>query len=140
MAKYNRILSLFPSIYGARDNTKLLASVVRALAGPLEEADSLLFRIQRAHRLNVAEYENDIVRLAAALDLNPFHFEDILQDKKLSSDQRLTALRSRIKRIATLHLKGLGTPWAIFESTAIFLNTTIVPEQTGDPLVATAWR
>jgi hypothetical protein len=135
MAKHNRILSLFPSIYRARDNTKLLASVVRALAEPLEQADSLLFRIQRAHRINVAEEADDIVRLAASLDLAPFHCEDILQDKTLSSDERLNALRNRVKRIARVQLEGLGTPWAVLEAAAIFLNATIVPEQTGDPLV-----
>jgi hypothetical protein len=135
MAKYNRILKLFPAIYRARDNTKLLSDVARALAAPLEEADILLFRIQRAHRINVAEDAEDILRLAAILDLKPFHFEDLLQDGSLSYERRLDSLRARTKRVARLFLNGLGTPWAVLESAAIFLNASIVPEKRGDPLV-----
>jgi hypothetical protein len=135
MAKYNRILSLFPSVYDARDLSKLLRYVVQALAAPLEEADNLLFRIQRAHRLNVAEEAIDIIRLAGALNLTPLHFEDLVQDSTLTGSQRLDAMRARVKRIATLHLDGLGTPWAIFEAAAIFLNATIVPESPGAPLI-----
>ncbi len=135
MAKYSRILSLFPSVYEARDTTKLLRYVVQALAAPIEEADTLLFRIQRAHRINVAEQADEIVKLAATLDLTPFHFEDILQDASLSYSDKLNALRARVKRIAQLHLKGLGTPWAVLETAAIFLNATIVPENSGDPLI-----
>jgi hypothetical protein len=135
MAKYNRVLSFFPSIYDARDPSKLLPYVVQALAAPLEEADSLLFRIQRAHRINVAEEAIDIVRLAGVLNLTQFHFEDILQDDSLAYPQKLDALRARVKRIARLLLLGLGTPWAVFESAAIFLNATIVPDGTGAPLI-----
>jgi hypothetical protein len=135
MAKYSRILKLFPSFYRARDNTKLLSEVARALAAPLEEADTLLFRIQRAHRINVAEDAEDIVRLAAILNLTPLHFEDLLQDASLSYEHRLDSLRARTKRIARLFLTGLGTPWAILESAAIFLNASIVPENKGDALV-----
>jgi hypothetical protein len=135
MAKYNRILALFPSIYDSRDSSKLLRFVVQALAAPLEEADSMLFRIQRAHRINVADQAGDILRLAAALNLTPFHFEDILQDDSLTSDQKLDALRTRVKRIARLHLQGLGTPWAVLESAAIFLNATIVPDKVAGPLI-----
>ena len=97
MAKYNRILKLFPSIYDARDPSKLLRYVVQALAAPLEEADTLLFRIQRAHRINVAEEAIDIVRLAAALNLTPLHFEDLLEDESLTEPQRLDALRARVQ-------------------------------------------
>jgi hypothetical protein len=135
MAKYSRILSLFPSIFDADDPGKLLQYVVQALAAPLEEADNLLFRIQRAHRINVAEQADDILRLAAVLNLTPFHFEDVLQDDSLTYSQKLDALRMRVKRVARLHLVGLGTPWAILESAAIFLNATIVPENPGDPLI-----
>jgi hypothetical protein len=135
MAKYNRILALFPSVYNAREKNKLLRSVVQALAAPLEEADTLLFRIQRAHRINVAEQSDDVVKLGATLNLSPLDFEDLLQDDSFSEAARLDFLRSRIKRIAQLHLKGLGTPWAMLEATAIYLNATIVAEQPGDPLI-----
>src|SRR5262249_28053578 len=135
MAKYDRILKLFPSVYDARDKNKLLRYVVQSLAAPMEEADSLLFRIQRAHRINVAEDVNDIVKLAATLDLTPLDFEDIVNDDALPYTQKLDVLRKRVKRIAQLHLNGLGTPWAALEATAIYLNATIVPEQSGDPLI-----
>lgn len=135
MAKYDRILNLFPAIYAATDRTKLLYEVVRILAQPLEEADTHLFRIQRAHRLLVAEHAEDIIRLSAALGLSAFHFEDILVDKTLDYGRKLAAMRNRVQRIARVHLAGLGTPWAVMESAAIFLNATIVPERNGDPLI-----
>ncbi len=135
MAKYSRVLSFFPSIYGARDKSKLLAMVARALAAPLEEADTLLFRIQRAHRINVAEQADDIVKLAGALNLTAADFDDLLQDDSLTYARKLDFLRARVKRIAQVHLKGVGTPWAVLESAAIYLNATVVPENPGDPLV-----
>ena len=135
MAKYGRILKLFPSVYDALDPSKLLRFAVRTLAAPLEDADGLLFRIQRAHRLNVAEDAGDIVLLAGALNLTPLHFQDLTGNSNLTRSQLLDALRARVKRIAGLHLIGLGTPWAVFESAAIFLNATIVPAAPGAPLI-----
>src|SRR5438552_2030410 len=104
MAKRDRILQRFPAFYRTADRTKLFADVVTNLAGCLEEADKHLFRIQRAHRLRVAEHIEDIIRLGASLDLTPFHFEDLLADKSLSYDARLDLMRSRTQRIARLHL------------------------------------
>jgi hypothetical protein len=135
MAKYNRILALFPSVYGARDSSKLLRTVVQSLAAPLEEADTQLFRIQRAHRINVAEEAEDIVRLAGALNLTEADFDDLLQDDSLDYSRKLDFLRARVKRIAQVHLRGLGTPWAVMEAAAIYLNATIVPENPGAPLI-----
>lgn len=135
MAKSDRILSFFPAFYRATDRTRLLSEVVQLLAQPLEEADTHLFRIQRAHRLKVAEHVEDIIRIAAALNLTAFHFEDILTDKALDYSQKLALMRERVQRIARVHLNGLGTPWAILESAAIFLNATIVPERPGGPVI-----
>src|SRR5437773_5759772 len=104
MAKADRIVGYFPSPYQARRHTKLLYDVVSTLASPLEEFDSLLFRIQRAHRLRVAEHAEDVVRLAVALNLTPFHFEDILNDTNLSYEDKLARLRERVGRIAQVHL------------------------------------
>ena len=92
-------------------------------------------RIQRAHRINVAEQTEDIVNLAGTLHLSPLDFEDLLQDESIPYTVKLDFLRKRVKRIAQLHLKGLGTPWAILEAAAVYLNATIVPEQPGDPLI-----
>lgn len=135
MPKADAVLDVFPSIYGAGDRRKLLAEVVGALAQPLDEADSHVFRIQRAHRLLVAPHPDDIVLLAAALDLDEFHFEDLLGDAPIEHELRLELMRERVQRIARLHLSGLGTPWAVIEAAAIFLNATIVADRDGEPLV-----
>lgn len=136
MAKSDRILGCFPSFVRTRDTTKLLHEVVTELARPLEEGDTHLFRIQRAHRLLVAEDAGDIVRLAGALNLTAFHFEDLNADTSLSYSARLQLMRDRVKRVAALHLLGLGTPWAVMEAAAIFLSARIVPERDGEPLIA----
>jgi hypothetical protein len=135
MAKSDRILSYFPAFYTAADPEKLICEVVRLIAKPLEEVDTALFRIQRAHRLQVNEQTEDIIRLAAALNLTAFHFEDILTDEALDYSLRLALMRERVERIANIHLKGLGTPWAVLEGAAIFLNVAIVPDRSGGPLI-----
>jgi len=135
MSRAERVLGVLPACYRATEPGKLFGAVASALAGPVEEADTHLFRIQRAHRLLVAEQAEDVVRLAAALNLNAFHFEDLLGDRELEEQARLEALRERVQRIARLHLDGLGTPWAVLEAAAIFLNARIVADRQGDPLV-----
>src|SRR5438105_9125238 len=100
MAKADRIAGYFPSLYRSGGRTKLLNQVVAALADPIEEADSLLFRIQRAHRLNVAEHPTDILRLAAALHLAPTHFDDLLAASDIPYADRLERMRERVRRIA----------------------------------------
>jgi hypothetical protein len=132
MAKSERILSFFPSFYGATEQYKLLHEVVRQLALHLEEADTHLFRIQRAHRIRVAEQAEDILRLAALLNLTPFHFEDLLASEALEYEQKLALMRERVQRVARVHLRGSGTPWAVLQGAAIFLDATIVPERPGD--------
>src|SRR4026208_1680924 len=81
MSKADRILEFFPSYCGADDRTQLLHEVTRNLAAPVEEADTLLLRIQRAHRIKVAEHADDIVLLAGALTLTSFHFAAISHDE-----------------------------------------------------------
>jgi hypothetical protein len=136
MAKTDRILACFPSFFRTRDTTKLFHEVVTRLAQPLEEADTHLFRIQRAHRLLVAEDAEDIVRLAGALNLTAFHFEDLENDTSLTYAARLSLMRDRVARVARLHLLGLGTPWAVMEAASIFLSARIVPEREREPLIA----
>lgn len=135
MSRAERVLGALPAFYRAGEPGKLLGVVARALAGPIEEADTHLFRIQRAHRLLVAEQAEDVVRLAAALNLDAFYFEDVLGDRELAEPQRLEVLRERVQRIARLHLVGLGTPSAVLEAAAIFLNARIVADRQGEPLV-----
>ena len=135
MAKAERILEFFPSYCGATESTKLLHEVTRMLAAPLEEADTHLLRIQRAHRIKVAEHADDIVLLAGALNLTAFYFEDILGDADLAYEQKLSLMRERVRRIARVHLVGLGTPVALLETAAIFLNANIVREKPDAPLI-----
>jgi hypothetical protein len=136
MGKADRILDFFPACYRTVDRAKLLATVVGRLAQPLDECDAHLFRIQRAHRLKVAEHVVDIMRLAGIMNLTSFHFEDIVDDQSLGYADKLTLMRDRVQRIANLHLQGLGTPWAILEGTAIFLRGTIVPQDDQSPLIS----
>ena len=135
MAKHDRILSLFPAFHSARETTKLLYHVVRALAEPVEAADMLLFRIQRAHRLRVAEHADDIVRLAALLNLDPVHFADILARTGVPYERRLDSMRRRVQRVAEIHLDGLGTPGALLAGAAVFLDADLVPSAPDAPLV-----
>jgi hypothetical protein len=152
MPKHERALALFPSFYDTLQPNGLLYDVARRLGEPLEHADTLLYRIQRAHRLLVVEDLGDLVRLGAALDLGPRHFDDILGEPppdepgeerggnvrdllRTAYAERLDAARQRIQRIARLHLDGLGTPWALLEGAAIFLDADVVPDQADGRLV-----
>lgn len=132
MGKAQAVLDLFSTPYGMREPHKLLRHVVEALAHPLEEADSHLFRIQRAHRIRVAEDTEDILLLAAALNLTEIHFSDLLTDEEIEHDERLRLMRRRVRRVARLHLQGSGTPWAIVEGTSIFLDATVIPPTEGE--------
>ena len=140
MPKHERALGFFPSFYDVRQPNGVLYQVAQHLAAPLERADSSLFRIQRAHRLLVAEDLGDLVRLAAALNLSARHFDDILSEPPVEMGEdagsfrqrlvdayasRLDAMRQRIQRVARLHLDGLGTPWAMLEGAAIFLGADV---------------
>ncbi len=135
MARADAVLEVFPSFFGASVPSKLLAGLVGALAEPVDEADAQVFRIQRAHRLLVAPHATDIVRLAGALDLSEFHFEDLMGNRALDYDLLLQMMRARVQRVARLHLDGLGTPWSVIEAAAIFLNATVVPDAGGEPLI-----
>ncbi|BBH71861.1 hypothetical protein ACTI_85460 [Actinoplanes sp. OR16] len=131
MSKADRVLGSLPHFYRAGEPGKLLGRVVRDLAGPVEDADTHLFRIQRAHRIGVAEQPVDVVRLAALLGLTPFHFEDLAGEP---TGMRLAMMRDRVQRIARLRLGGLGTPDGILEIAAIFLGARIAgPVRRVDP-------
>ncbi|MGH2897471.1 MAG: hypothetical protein ACRDMZ_02265, partial [Solirubrobacteraceae bacterium] len=127
MPKSARILGLFPSTI-ATESFSMLATVVSALAGPIEEADTLLFRIQRAHRIRVATQADDVLLLANALNLQPQHFDDLLSDQEISYDRMLAAMKRRIERIARQHLNGLGTPRAVVDAAAIMLGAELTRE------------
>jgi hypothetical protein len=127
MGKAQAVLDLFPSPYAMREPRKLVRAVVEALAHPLEEADTHLFRIQRAHRLEVAEHAEDILELAAVLGLERRHFDDLLESDEIPYADKLRLMRRRVRRVARLHLEGAGTPWAVVEAAAIFLDADLAP-------------
>lgn len=135
MPRAEHVLDVMPAVYGASDRLKLLSRVVTALADPMDEADSSLFRIERAHRLLLAERSEDLVRLAAVLRLDATHFDDLVNDPGLSPEQARALIRERVQRVARVTLRGLGTPWAVLESAAAFMNATIVPDEEGGPLI-----
>jgi hypothetical protein len=134
MGKAAAVIEVLPSVYGADDPHKLVAEVVRSLAVPLEAADGELYDIQRAHRLQVAPTPRDVVHLAAALDLDQFHFEDLLT-APVDRGLRLEIMRDRVRRVAALHLDGLGTPWAVVAAATLFLAGRLVAEEEGGPLL-----
>jgi hypothetical protein len=125
MPKSARILGLFPSTI-ATESFSTLATVVSALAAPIEEADTLLFRIQRAHRIRVAPQTDDVLLLANALNLQQQHFGDLLADEDIGYERLLAAMKRRIERVARLHLGGLGTPRAVVDAAAIMLDAELV--------------
>ena len=131
MARAEKIIGLLPCIYGAGDRTKLINKVVRDFASPMDEADGHLFRIQRAHRIDVAENLGDLIRLAALLRLGPEYFEDLVELATTDYKTALERLRQRIRRLAGLHLGGLGTARAILESSAILLDAEILGNAEG---------
>lgn len=127
MAKFERILDRFPSFCAAGSASSLLHQLVRELARPIDELDTHLLRIQRSHRLLVAEDTRDVIRLAAAIGLAASDLGDVVGDASLTTSQQLDMLRERIQRVARLSLEGLGTPWAVLEGVATFLDARIVP-------------
>ena len=151
MPKHERVLSLFPSFYDATQPLSLLYQVAQRLSEPLEAADTRLYRIQRAHRLLVVDDLGDLLRLAAALNLSPAHFADILGEAAPDPGSdgnaglrrwlieaysaRLHAARDRVQRIARVHLDGLGTPWALLEGAAIFLGAHVLGDSQGHEVV-----
>ncbi len=134
MGKTRAVLDVLPSVYGAGDQGKLLAAVIDALAIPLEAADGELFRIQQAHRLMVAPQTRDVRNLAAVLDLQDVHFQDLLETG-IDGQSRLQMMRRRVRRIANLHLDGLGTPRAVVDAAAALLGGELVADGDGEPLL-----
>jgi hypothetical protein len=69
-----KILDRFPSFMLAPSPDKVLASIAVALGGDLDECERLASRIQRSHRLAVADEAGDVLRLAALAALHPADF------------------------------------------------------------------
>lgn len=158
-----KILSRFPTFMRAPTPSKVLASVAIALGADLDEAERLLMRIQRAHRLGVGQEERDLVDLAAVCDLHPADFTivDLLYAHDFfagllpalpagappRTDQArcqeaynlfLDRVRSNVRRVIDVMLDGCGTIWAILEGTAILLNADrLTPAGGPDPAART---
>ena len=137
--KADAVLEQFPWFYRATSPGKLLAQVTQALAGPLDETDGSLLRIQRAHRLRVAEEAGDVLLLAANINLPPAFFEDLLAAQKDEhghfdrerARNAVRRMRERVERLAAIHLDGLGTVSALMTMAAAFLDARILGGSVG---------
>jgi hypothetical protein len=142
-----KILSRFPAFMRADKPGKVLGEVALALGRDLDEAERLMAGIQRAHRLDVAEEERDVLGLAALLGLQGADFailqrfwergfiaaEDPLpadaQDREAQAYARyLAELRESVQRTVRVMQEGCGTLWALLEGTAILLNADTLPQ------------
>ncbi len=69
-----KMLDRFPSFMLAPTPDKVLAALAVALGSDLDECERLGARIQRAHRLSVADERSDVLALAALAALQPADF------------------------------------------------------------------
>jgi hypothetical protein len=76
-----KILDRFPSFMQAPTPDKVLATIAAALGSDLDECERVAARIQRSHRIAVADEASDVLRLAALAALRPadFFIVDALQ-------------------------------------------------------------
>jgi len=141
-----KILSRFPAFMRADNRGKVLGEIAFALGADLDEAERLMARIQRAHRLSFAEEERDVLGLAALLGLQGADFvilrrfwehgfiaaqQPIPADAQSREEQAYTAylaeLKESVQRTVRLMREGCGTLWALLEGTAILLNADTLP-------------
>jgi hypothetical protein len=141
-----KILQRFPSFMRAPAPDKVLAAVAAALGHDLDEAERQATRIQRAHRLGVADEATDVLRLAALLDLRSADFfllaslsgrgyfagqvtaeagdvplEDHVREER-AYGRYVDELRDSVGRVADVLMEGAGTIWALLEGTAVLLD------------------
>lgn len=141
-----KILSRFPAFMRTGNPSKVLGEIAFALGNDLNEAERLMGRIQRAHRLAVADEERDVLGLATLLGLQGADFvilrrfwehgfivapEPHPADAQDREEQLyaayLTELKESVQRTVRLMREGCGTIWALLEGTAILLNADTLP-------------
>lgn len=120
-----KILGRFPTFMLAPSPDKALATIAEALGKDLDESERLATRIQRAHRLPVADEAADVLGLAALLTLRPadvFIVSALHAHGLFGYDAYVEALRGAVRRMVAVLTDGCGTLWALLEGTAILLH------------------
>src|SRR3989442_8468310 len=137
-ARQNKILSRFPSFMRAEGREKSLGDIAGVLGYDLDEAERLMTRIQRAHRLTLAEEERDVFQLAALvgvqradlLILRKFYEKGFFALDQETEEKAyaayLTKLKESVQRIVRIMLQGCGTIWALVEGTSVLINAKTV--------------
>jgi len=142
-----KILSRFPAFIRTEQAGKVLTDVAAALGKDLDEAERLLFGIQRAHRVAVVEEERDLFQLVALLGLQRADFVVLRRlyergffhaqmqepaDDRAKETQAyalyLDAFKQAVLRIVAVMLEGCGTIWALLEGAAILLGAETIVE------------
>jgi hypothetical protein len=142
----SKILARFPSFMRAPTPDKALADIAVALGGDLDEAERLATRIQRSHRLDLADEAADVLNLAGLLDLQAADFfvlerlhahgyfagqvRDATEAQPLPDQDRearayglfVDELRDSVRRTIGVLMEGCGTLWALLEGTAIIID------------------
>lgn len=143
-SRQTKILSRFPSFMRSEGREKSLGDIAGVLGYDLDEAERLMTRIQRAHRLMLAEEERDIFQLAALVGLQR---ADLLILRKLhenglfalylsDADEQareerayaayLRELKESVQRIVRIVLQGCGTIWALLEGASVLVKADTV--------------
>lgn len=135
-----KMLGRFPSFMRLEKPGKVISDVALALGGDLDQAEGRLGRILKARRIEQADEEGDILKLAASLGLVEEDFfllrralENGLFDPVPDSpdpevqawtayDAYLDALRGAVMRTAAVMTDGCGTLWALAEGACIQLG------------------
>ena len=134
-----KMLGRFPSFMRLEKPGKVIGDVAITLGGDLDQAEGRLSRILKARRIQQADEEGDILKLAASLGLVEEDFfllrrahDHGLFDPPSSGDPEadawrayadyLDALRGSVMRTASVMTDGCGTLWALAEGACIQLG------------------
>jgi len=148
-----KIANRFPAFMRAGETGKILGEYCRALGDILDESEGMFGKIQRSHRLKIADEERDILQLAALLGFERADFVLLsrLYDKGFLAEDAgdgsetasfadykknyLDRLRDTVERMARLMLDGCGTIWALLEGTAILAGGQTVFADNKSPTI-----
>jgi hypothetical protein len=130
MGRDRTILSHFPAFMRTDHSGKVMGKIAAVLGKDLDESETRMVDILRAHRLLQARHETDLHRLAALLGLVPadfallhtFYMEQVFGARDLESyTVYLKVLKTLIQRTVNLFIHGCGTIWSLLEGTCILL-------------------
>ncbi len=140
-----KMMGRFPSFMRLEKPGKVIGDVALALGGDVDFAEGRLARILRSRRIEQAEEEGDVLRLAALLGLVEEDFfllrrayeHDLFADAPGPAapdaldaetaawdayDGYLDALRTAVMRTAAVMTDGCGTLWALAEGACLLLG------------------